>query len=133
MSGAVPEKTHGGPLVLIASVSAHEGRAVERALASTGWRRRPVAAAEEAARAIDGDGRAGVLVIDAGLLEAPHDSQWRDLRSRHGGLATVIRCLNPEAGTPQWTDDRTLCVHPDDAHGVREAVRALCRPELPAA
>jgi hypothetical protein len=120
----------GTPVVLIASVSLHEGRLVERALKNTGWILLRVEDADEAAREVDGGARGVVLLIDAGLLEAPHDGQWRDLWSRHPELGTVVRCLSPRSEPPPRTDGRTLQIHPDDARGMREAIRTLSQPGL---
>jgi hypothetical protein len=118
----------GNPLVLIASVSLHEGRLVQRALGTNGWTLLRVEDAAEAARRLDGGARRAVLVIDAGLLEAGHDAQWRSLRSQRPELGTVVRCLGPRPGTPRRAAGGTLEVHPDDADGICEAIQSLCEP-----
>lgn len=115
------------PLALIAGVSPHERCIVESILKKTGFTTLIVDDAEDAARVIATGATAGVLVIDSGLLEAAHDSQWRQLRMRHPGLGTAVRCLIPRAKGVQRTDGSTLLVHPDDVEGLREAVCVLAR------
>jgi hypothetical protein len=112
---------------LIAGVSLHERRSVESILKKTGLTTVVVDDAEDAARELAANGTSGVLVIDSGLLEAAHDSQWRQLRTRQPGLAAVVRCLIPRDKGSQRTNGNTLRVHPDDAEGLREAVRDLAR------
>jgi hypothetical protein len=110
------------PLVLIASASLHERRLVESTLERSGFTPVGVDDAEEAGRELAANGASGVLVIDSGLLEAAHDSQWRQLRTRHPGLGAVVRCLIPRV---DGRDRSTLLVHPDDDEGLRRAVRML--------
>ena len=114
------------PVVLIASVSPHESRLVERALSQSGWTLLPVDDAGRATRALDGGERNTVLVIDSGLLEMAHDSQWRVLRAHHPELRTVVRCLTPRTRSLESGDGRTLRVHPDDLQAMREGIRWLC-------
>lgn len=109
-----------GPLVLIAAVSSHERRAVESLLERTGLATRGVDDAVSALVEIAGNDRT-VLVIDAGLLEAAHDGQWRALRARHPALAAVVRALVPRGGGLHH-DGRTRVIHPDDEDGIRRAV-----------
>lgn len=113
------------PLVLIAGVSLHERRIVESTLKKTGFTTVAVDDAEDAGRELSANGGSAVLVIDSGLLEAAHDSQWRQLRTRHPGLGAVVRCLIPRAIGVQRTDGNTLLIHPDDDEGLREAVGVL--------
>lgn len=119
---------HDPPLVLIAAVSSHERRIVESSLTKTGFTTLAVDDAEDAATELAANGASWVLVIDSGLLEAPHDSQWRVLRARHPGLGAVVRCLIPRANGSLRTDGKTFLVHPDDDEGMRQAVRALVVP-----
>ena len=115
------------PVLLIASVSAWEAQRLELSLRSTGCEQLRVEKAEEAARLLDRRRERGaVLIIDAGLLEMPHDPQWRSLREGHPELGTIVRCLRPRP-----RDARTLEVHPDDVDGIREAVRRPARPSWP--
>lgn len=119
------------PVVLIASVSRDDGWRLERALKSEGWTLLRVDDAEEAAQQLDrGDGRGGVLLIDAGLLEMTHDAQWRLLRARRPDLGTVVRCLISGSGPLACRDGRTFQVDPDDVEAMCHAVRHLCRPAL---
>ncbi|HXK22769.1 MAG TPA: hypothetical protein VMS55_08860 [Myxococcota bacterium] len=115
------------PLVLIACVSAYEHRAVESSLKKTGFTTVAVDDAKEAAKEFSANGASGVLVIDSGLLEAAHDSQWRQLRTLHPALGAVVRCLIPRARGGRRTDGNTLLVHPDDDQGLREAICVLAR------
>lgn len=115
------------PLVLIAGVSLHERRSVESILKKTGLITVVVDDADDAARELAANGKSGVLVIDSGLLEAAHDSQWRQLRTRHPGLGAAVRSLISRGKGSQQTNGNTLLVHPDDAEGLREAVRVLAR------
>ena len=119
------------PVVLIASVSAHESRLLERSLESTGWTLLRVADAAEAHRRIEGGAGRAVLVIDAGLLATDHEPQWRALQSKHLQLGTVVRCLNPRWSSPPQADGRMFQVHPDDALGMRQAIQFLWEPALP--
>jgi CelD/BcsL family acetyltransferase involved in cellulose biosynthesis len=124
-------------LVLIAGVSLHERRMVESTLKKSGLTTVAVEDAEDAARELSAKGVWGVLVIDSGLLQAAHDPQWRQLRSRHPGLGAAVRCLIPRDKASRRTDGNTLLVHPDDEEGLREAVRVLAAmaadsPGLPA-
>lgn len=64
-----------------------------------------------------------VLVIDAGLLEAPYDQSWARFRAAHPDVGVVIRCLVPHDDGARRRDDRTLCVHPANAAALRDAVR----------
>jgi len=121
------------PVVLIASVSPHDGRLLEGALKKTGWTLLRVGDAGDAARELDGGERRAVLVIDAGLLEMAHDTQWRDLRSRHPELGTVVRCLFSRPQPIHSAGARTFEVHPDDVQGMCAAVRSLCEPGVPGA
>lgn len=115
----------GLPFVMIASVSLHESRLLERALGSSGWELLLVDDAEEAVRQIDGgDAEGAVLVIDAGLLEM-RDPQWRRFREQHSELGTVVRCLVPRSERTRWGSVRTREVHPDDIDGTCRAVRSL--------
>lgn len=118
------------PVVLIASVSPHERQQLEPALLRKGWSFRHVADASEAARQLDGGARRAVLVIDAGLLDMPHDAQWRVLRSRYPELGVVVRCLGSRTGPPRRRNATTLEVHPDDLEAMSEAVRRLSGPSL---
>jgi len=120
------------PLILIASVSLHERRIVESTLKKTGLATVAVDDAEDAGRELSANGASGVLVIDSGLLEAAHDSQWRQLRTRYPGLGAVVRCLIPRAKRVQRTDGNTLLIHPDDDEGLREAVGVLAAGPNPA-
>lgn len=115
----------GTPLVLIASVSPDEGRLLERGLKKTGWDLLRVEDAEDASRQLDGSDGRPALVIDAGLLQMAHDSQWRDLRSRHPTLATVVRCLVPRRPKPGGGLCGAVEVSPDDLQGICEAIRTL--------
>lgn len=112
-------------LVLIASVSPHERRGVESSLKSTGYTTVAVHDARDAARELAAGGELGVLVIDSGLLEATHDSQWREFRTRHPELGAAVRCLISRPRGSRRLDGNTLLVHPDDAEGLRHAIRAL--------
>jgi CheY-like chemotaxis protein len=116
---------HDPPLVLIAGVSPHERRIVESSLKKTGFTTVAVDDAEDAATELAANGTSCLLVIDSGLLEATHDSQWRVLRARHPGLGAVVRCLIPRAKGSLRTDGKTFLVHPDDDEGMRQAVRVL--------
>jgi hypothetical protein len=114
------------PVVLIASVSRGERRLVEACLKRTGFDLLAVDAAADASAELTARGAApAALVIDAGLLEARHDGQWRQLRTRHPALGAVIRCLMPRADGSLRSDDRTFRVPPDDDAGLRQAVEAL--------
>jgi hypothetical protein len=113
------------PVVLIASVSLYERRIVESMLKKTGFTTLAVDDAEDAARELSANGAAGVLVIDSGLLEAAHDAQWREVRVLHPKLGAAVRCLISRAKGSQRRNGNTLLVHPDDAEGLRQAVRAL--------
>ena len=94
----------GEPVLLIASVSAYEAENLEHSLQPRGWSMRRVDHADHAAQQLRRCGRrVAVLVIDAGLLEMPHDGQWRRLRELHPRLATIVRCLLPEEPTPGAT------------------------------
>jgi len=110
-------------VVLIASASPYERQRLGRALEKTGWKLREVKDVNEAIPSCAADGGSGVLVIDSGLLEAPH-SQWRTLRSLHPWLSAVVRCLIPR-GAVLRIDPRTCLVHPEDVDGVREAIGLL--------
>lgn len=114
-----------GPLVLIASVSLQERHLVEAILKRAGLTTVAVDDAEDAAREILSNGTSSVLVIESGLLEAAHDSQWRQLRARHPEIGAVVRCLIPKTEDGRWTDGNTLLVHPDDDEGLRESVGVL--------
>jgi hypothetical protein len=114
------------PLVLIASASPHERRVVGSSLKETGFTILAVDDAEDAGReVVSANGFSCVLVIDSGLLEVCHDSQWRDFRVRHPGLGTVLRCLIPRDSGIQRTESRTFVVHPGDLDGMQQAVRVL--------
>lgn len=113
------------PLVLIASVSTHERNGLEHALERTGFRTLVVDGAEAVSAALASSPAPTVLVIDSGLLEAPHDAQWRSLRTRHPELGTVVRCLRPRHNGSECAHDRTLLVHPDDEMATQRAVRTL--------
>jgi hypothetical protein len=119
------------PLVLIAGVSLHERRIVQATLEKTGFTAVVVDVAEDAARELSANGASGVLVIDSGLLQAAHDSQWRELRTRNPGLGAVVRCLVPRANASRRTNGSTLLVHPDDDEGLRQAVGLLAAGPRP--
>ncbi len=122
----------GEPVLLIASVSAYEAELLELSLRPAGWDLVRVHGADEAARLLARcRERAPVLVIDSGVLEMPHDGQWRELRALFPELGTIVRCLLPQRGIREPRDGRTLEVHPDDVDGIRAAVRGLC-PSSPA-
>lgn len=121
----------GTPVVLIASVSSYESRLLEGALKETGWTLLRVHDAGDATRQLDGGQRRMVLVIDSGLLETPHDPQWRVLRAHRPELRTVVRCLTPRARSLESGDGRTLRVHPDDLQVMHEAIRSLCAEAPP--
>jgi hypothetical protein len=124
MGGEVQAMEAERTLVLIAGVSAHERRAVESTLESSGFGTVLVNDARHAEKELAVNGSC-VLVIDSGLLQAPHDGQWRNLRSRHPQLGTVVRRLIARANTCLPVDDATLLVHPDDDVGLRQAIRVL--------
>jgi hypothetical protein len=114
------------PVVLIASVSRVDRGLVETCLKQTGFDLLAVDAADDAAGELAARGAPpATLVIDAGLLEARHDGQWRLLRTQHPALGAVIRCLLPRADRSLRADERTFRVHPDDDAGLRQAVQAL--------
>jgi DNA-binding response OmpR family regulator len=115
------------PLVLTASVSPHDGRWVESTLERAGFQVRLVDDAEAAHGAISGRDGGYVLVIDSGLLEMPHDAQWRLLRARHPRLGAVVRCLIGADPGIRRAEGRTFHVHPDCGEGLLQAVRALAR------
>lgn len=116
----------GTSVVMIACVSSDDGRLLERALKETGSSPLRVCGAEEVTRRIDEDfGHGAVLLIDAGLLQMPHDPQWRDLCALRPDLGTVVRRLRPRAEPPAAPDLRTFEVYPDDLDGIRWAVRRL--------
>jgi hypothetical protein len=69
-------------------------------------------------------GRASILVIDSGLLEAPHDAQWRELRSRHPELAAVVCCPTSRTHV-QRTNRNTFVVHPSNRAGICDALDLL--------
>ena len=83
--------------------------------------------ADEARRLLDRlrEGVA-VLVIDAGVLEMPHDGQRRCLRESRPALGTIVRCLLPQNALRERRDDRTHEVDPDDIDGLCTAVRGFC-------
>jgi hypothetical protein len=114
------------PVILIASASSYERHRLTRALNKTGWKLCEVENAQQAARALAGNGETATLVIDSGILESLGDAQWRLLRSRHPQLGTVVRCLIPRGGI--WrTDLRTFLVSPDDTDGLCQAIGILDR------
>jgi hypothetical protein len=114
------------PVVLIASVSRGERRLVEACLKRTGFDLLAVDAAVDAAAELAARGAApAALVIDAGLLEARHDCQWRLLRTQHPALGAVIRCLMPRTAGSLRGGDGTFWVSPDDEAGLRRAVQDL--------
>jgi DNA-binding response OmpR family regulator len=121
----VPRKSPKPPLILIASASAKERRTVGAILGQAGLTALAVEDAKDAAKRVAANDASGVLVIDAGLLDALHDSQWRVLREHHPGLGVVVRVLIPRDGGSQRVDDRTYHVHPADHEGMQQAVRAL--------
>src|SRR5688572_20123104 len=92
IGGRGPVMTSGVPVILIASASSYGRHCVERALQKTGRRVCSVADTAEAERVCAEDGGASILVIDSGLLEAPHNAQWRKLRRRHPTLGAVVCC-----------------------------------------
>jgi hypothetical protein len=110
-------------VILIASASSDEQLRVERALARTGRRIRSIRDTAEAERVYAESG-ASILVIDSGLLEAPRDAQWRDLRMRHPTLAAVVRCPISR-NEIQRTDHNTLRVHEDNGAGICDALDLL--------
>lgn len=112
------------PTVVIASASVQERRKLELALKETGWNLYQADTAGDAARAVAAGNGSCVLVIDSGLLQMNHDSQWRLLRERHPGLGAVVRCLVPP-GEIRRRDESTFLVHPDDEDGTCRAVRLL--------
>jgi hypothetical protein len=112
-------------LIMIAGVSLYERCIVESVLKNTGFTAVAVQDAEDAERELAACGASGVLVIDSGLLEAAHDPQWRQLRIRHPGLGTAVRCLVPQAKGIQRQSQGTFLVDPDDDEGLREAVGVL--------
>lgn len=117
----------GAPVLLIASVSVYEAEGLERALEPAAWGMIRVKRADEARRLLDRFGkRVPVLVIDAGVLDMPHDGQWRGLRESRPGLGTIVRCLRPQNGLRDRRDDRTYEVDPDDIDGLCTAVRGFC-------
>ncbi len=122
------------PIVLIASVSLHERRKVEAALKQTGFTCLGMDDARGAERELDAMDDPAVLVIDAGLLEAAHDAQWRELRLRRPELGAVVRRLVPDQKSVERWDSRTLVVPPGDAEGLRTAVDLLAvaaaRPQV---
>ena len=115
-------KNNGAPQVLIASVSRHEGRALEASLERHGCSVLMVDDADHAARELDHGGHLGVLVIDAGLLEMTHDAQWRVLATRHPQLGLVVRCLAPRREQPRRGIITRFEVHPDDVETICWAV-----------
>jgi CheY-like chemotaxis protein len=112
-------------LVLAASVSAADRHSIERMLKDRGFDVRAVAGAEEAEDEITGHVGPCVLVVDSGLLAMVHDGAWRDVRARHPGLGTVVRCLIARDPGVQRSAERAFLVHPDCDEGLLEAVRAL--------
>ncbi|MDH3685608.1 MAG: hypothetical protein OEP95_05250 [Myxococcales bacterium] len=113
------------PLVLTASVSHGERRSLESTFKDAGLEAHGVDRANDADGEIAGHDGPSVLVIDSGLLEMPHDAQWRDLRKRHADLGAVVRCLvrgNPGA---ERTNERTFHVHPDHLEELISAIRTL--------
>lgn len=111
--------------VMIASVSMQEGRQLRTALERAGWDAVQLDGAGRAAREIAVFDRAAVLLIDAGLLQAIHDGQWRELRACHPDLGTIVRCLGNTLAQPDGADDTALTVHPDDLPGISQAIRRL--------
>ena len=118
----------GRSLVLIATASLDDGRDVERSLAKTGWSVRRVPNAPEAERHLNGGGAPAVLVIDSGLLEMAHDSQWRELRQSHPSLGAVVRCLVAREGGLRRRDATTLLVHPDAVSEMCQGIQVLGGP-----
>jgi hypothetical protein len=115
--------TSGGPVILIASRSLFDRLLIERDLGKAGWSVRAVRDSLAAER-VCSNGRASILVIDSGLLEAPHDPQWRELRSRHPELAAVVCCPTSRTHV-QRTDRNTLVVHPSNRAGICDAIALL--------
>lgn len=116
--------TSGVPVILIASTSSHERLSVERALAKTGRSVCFVRDTAEAERVCAENGGASILVIDSGLLEAPRDTQWRELRTRHPALAAVVRCPISRDEI-QRTDHNTLRVPQSNGAGICDALDLL--------
>jgi hypothetical protein len=123
------------PIILIASVSLHERRRVEAMLKATGFTTVGVGDAREAERELEAMEGTALLVIDAGLLEATHDAQWRDLRLRRPELGAVVRRVVPDQKSVQRWDSHTLVVPPGEAEGLQSAVDLLAaaalRPPVP--
>jgi hypothetical protein len=116
--------TTGVPVILIASASSDERLGVERALAKTGRSVCSVRDTAEAERVCAENGGASILVIDFGLLKAPRDAQWRDLRTRHPALAAVVRCPISRDEI-QRTDHNTLRVPQSNGAGICDALDLL--------
>jgi DNA-binding NtrC family response regulator len=115
------------PTVLIASVSARDSTSLSALLGRTGFATQTVREAREVADGLEANSVPHVLVIDSGMLDSPHDAQWRDLRARHPALGVVVRCLVPRAKRSLRHDGRTVRVHPDDEDGVKRAIRTLAK------
>lgn len=114
-------------LVLLASVSDYERRGLLRQLDELGHARftlQVAPSAPECRKRIDTHPGRCALVIDAGLLCATHDPQWRDLLKDLGSVSVIIRALKKE-GPPDSNDSREgpWWVDPDD----RETLQALLR------
>jgi hypothetical protein len=115
----------GSLLVLTATVSRGDRRALELVLKEAGFEVRGVDGAGDADTELSSHSGRCVLVIDSGLLNMAHDAQWRFLRERHPELCAVVRCLIPEGQGIQAAERRTLLVHPDHGEDLLEAVRRL--------
>jgi len=118
------------PMIVVATVSTYEVRLLEPTLKLTGLDVTFVHTACEAEALLTDPGLFCVLVVDSGLLEAPSDPEWRELRERHPGVGMLVRSLVREpANRP---GDAWACeVHPDDRRGLLRAIRTFCRLRSP--
>ena len=119
-------------LVLLATVSDHEREGLLRQLNELGHARfvlQVAPNAPECRKAIDAHPGRCALVIDAGLLCATHDPQWRELMKDLGGSTVIIRALKKE-GPPDSADGRDgrWWVDPDDRETLQAILRSVPMP-----
>jgi len=119
-------------MIVVATVSSYEARLLESTLKLTGLDVTFVHAAREAEALLIDPRLFCVLLVDSGLLEAPSDVQWRELRARHPGVGMVVRSLVRQPGNRPG-DACATEVHPDDHRGLLRALRALCKARSPVA
>jgi len=114
--------------VLLANVSSYE-----RGLLVSHLRRRgfaldllPVSDPREIDQKLRTRPDAGILIVDAGLLEGDADAQWSQLRDRHSTLCWIIRALIAEQESPIQTAERHYLIHPNDHDGLWQILSRHC-------